>query len=578
MPDSETGQLHGEWLAIDPLPELLHSRAVFGTRTPRDKTHPFSQMKVFSAYAEKPLRLVGAALVAVCVASCVSVGPDFNNPTAPLADSWLPGKETRIEGVPVESGAWWKLLKDPVLGKLIAVASDENLTLQGAAVKVAEARANLAIAVGSQFPQRQRATGHAAAVGLSDHAPNVALGDTRFSNGQVGFDAAWELDLWGKFRRGVESADAGMLASLASYDDTLVTVTAEVARVYVVLRAAEERLALARENVVIQQDTLGLANVRFQEGDVSELDVTQARALLRDTEALIPQLQTGIRQAKNALSTLLGKPPGKLADILGKNGRGKEIPVPPDGIAAGIPADLLRRRPDLRLAEHLAAAQSARIGIAEAGLYPTVSLGGSMGFATSEDGGSPSNNATLSDLFKGNSFTYLVGPSVEWPILNYGRIRNRVRVEDARLQQLILAYQNKVLLAAREVEDALEAFARSRETVGYLTEGVKDARRSVDLALIQYREGAVDYQRVLETQRFLVRQQDRHAEKRGDVVLNLVAAYKALGGGWKARRGKGILHERVQKEMEQRTNWGEMLSAPRSTNNIRRGSPHDEQE
>ena len=269
----------------------------------------------------------------------MSIGPDFNRPTAPLSDSWLEENRERIEGVPVDSGEWWKLLKDPVLDNLIAAASNENLTLQGAAARVVEARANLAIAVGTQFPQRQRASGQAAAVGLSDKAPNVALGDTRFSSVQVGIDTAWELDLWGKFRRAVESADAGLLASLAGYDDALVTVTAEVGRVYVVLLTAEERLALARENVEIQQDTLRLANVRFQEGQVSELDVTQARSLLRDTEALIPQFQTGIRQAQNALSTLLGRPPGELTDILEKNGTAKKIPIPPGEIAAGIPAD-----------------------------------------------------------------------------------------------------------------------------------------------------------------------------------------------------------------------------------------------
>ena len=524
-----------------------------------------------------PLRLVASALVTGCIASCMRVGPEFNKPTAPMADEWLGASRGHTEAVPVDSGAWWKLLKDPVLDNLIAAASDENLTLQGAAARVAEARANLAIAVGGQFPQRQRANGQAAVVGLSDHAPNVALGDTRFSSVQLGFDAAWELDLWGRFRRGVESADAGMLASLAGYDDALITVTAEVARAYVVLRTAEERLALARENVEIQQDTLRLANVRFEEGEVYELDVTQARSLLRDTEALIPQLQTGIRQAKNALSTLVGRPPGELTDILEKNRKAKKIHIPPDGIAAGIPADLLRRRPDIRLAEYQAAAQSARIGIAKADFYPRLSLVGSLGFATSEDGGLASNNATWGDLFNRNSLTYLAGPSVEWPILNYGRIRNRVRVEDARLQQLIIAYQNKVLLAAREVEDALEAFVRSRESVNHLTGSVKDGQRSVDLALVQYREGEVDYQRVLETQRFLVRQQDRLAERRGEVILNLVAAYKALGGGWKVRRGKRILHQRIQTEMEQRTNWGKMLSEPVSDTSTRRPNGQDGQ-
>jgi NodT family efflux transporter outer membrane factor (OMF) lipoprotein len=315
----------------------------------------------------------------------------------------------------------------------------------------------------------------------------------------------------------------------------LVTVTAETARAYVLLRTFEARLELAQENVVIQSETLRIAEVRFENGAVTELDVTQARALLRDTEALIPSLDTGVRQTKHAISTLIGQPPSQLAELLQQK---SSIPSAPVEIAIGVPVDLLRRRPDVRIAEFQAAAQSARIGIAKSELYPRFSLFGSIGFETSRDGGLQSNNADAGDLFSSDSITYKVGPTFSWPIFNYGRLRNDVRIQDARFQQAALNYQNTVLEAAREVEDALAAYLRSQTRVGYLTDSVSDAKRSVELALVQYRQGSATYQRVLDTQRFLVRQEDQLASTKGDVALNLVATYKALGGGWETEQSK----------------------------------------
>ena len=314
------------------------------------------------------------------------------------------------------------------------------------------------------------------------------------------------------------------------------TVTAETARAYILLRTFESRLRLAQENVAIQNETLRIAEVRFENGAVTELDVTQSRAQLRDTEALIPSLETGVRQTKHAISTLIGQPPGQLAELLQQT---SSIPSAPAEIAIGVPVDLLRRRPDVRIAEFQAAAQSARIGIAKSDLYPRFSLFGSIGFATSSDGGLQSNNADTGDLFSNDSIRYTVGPTFSWPIFNYGRLRNNVRVQDARFQQAALNYQNIVLEAAREVEDALAAYLRSQTRVGFLTDSVGDARRSVELALVQYRQGSATYQRVLDTQRFLVRQEDQLASTKGDVALNLVAAYKALGGGWETEQSEG---------------------------------------
>jgi len=480
----------------------------------------------------KPLHL--CALLAL-TAGC-AVGPDYVRPETNTADTWSESIDSRLSTDPAEYGPWWTVFEDPALEQLVEIASKENLTLQIAAARILEARAVLGISRGLRFPQQQQLAGTAARVRLSENAPNVVIADQAFSSYAVGFDAAWELDVWGRLRRGVEAADADYGRALAGYDDTSVTVTAEIARAYILLRTFEARLKLARENVAIQNETLRIAEVRFENGAVTELDVTQARALLHDTEALIPSLETGVHQTKHAISTIIGRPPSQLAELLQQD---SPIPSAPVEIAVGVPLDLLRRRPDVRMAEFQAAAQSARIGIARSDLYPRFSLFGSIGFATSSDGGVQSNNADAGDLFSSDSVTYTVGPTFSWPIFNYGRLRNNVRMQDARFQQAALNYQNTVLEAAREVEDALAAYLRSQTRVGYLTDSVGDARRSVELALVQYRQGSTSYQRVLDTQRFLVQQEDQLTRTEGDVALNLVATYKGLGGGWETKQSAG---------------------------------------
>ena len=362
-----------------------------------------------------------------------------------------------VNGEPADYGSWWSALDDPALDQLVDEAYRQNLSLQGAAVRILEARAGLAFAAGLQFPQRQGVGAEAAAVRISETAPNAALLDRTFFNFQLGFDAEWELDAWGRFGRGVEAAYADYLSAVVGYDAALVTVTGEVARAYVLSRTFEGRLELAQANVEIQRETLRIAEVRQRFGAVGELDVTQARALLRDTEALIPVLDTGIRQSRNALSILIGRPPEELEDVMQLS---EGIPTPPVTIAVGAPVDLLRRRPDVRFAEFQAAAQSARIGIAQAEMRPRFTLFGSIGLATSTSGGPTSNSADLGSLFSLSSLTYFVGPRFSFPLFNYGRLRNNVRIQDARYQQLALNYQNTVLEAAREVEDALTAFCK----------------------------------------------------------------------------------------------------------------------
>jgi NodT family efflux transporter outer membrane factor (OMF) lipoprotein len=495
-------------------------------------------------------------LTCLILAGCKTLGPEFIKPEAPIAKQWVEVNESAVSSNQDEVSDWWTVFDDPVLNSLVEKAYRENLSLQIAGIRILESRAQLGIAVGNIYPQAQQVRGGLTHIELSDNQPNISsAADTSYRDADIGFDVGWELDLWGRFKRGVEAADADLLATIADYDDVLVSLTSSVASAYSLIRTFEERIAIARKNVEIQERSLKITNVRFENGATTELDVQQAKTLLLNTKASIPSLQIGLQQSKHALSTLLGLPPGNLEALL--EGEGK-IPSAAAEVAVGVPAELLRRRPDIRKAELQAAAQSARIGIAEGDLYPHFSLVGSIGLRAGD-----TFNSNLGDLFQLNSIEAFAGPSLTWDIFNYGRIKNNVRVQDARLQQLIVNYQNTVLEASREVEDALVGFLRAKEQVGYLVESVKAAERSVELALLQYRDGVADYQRVLDTQQALVAQQDLKTSSQGNISTNLIAMYRALGGGWQIRQGNDFVPAETKEQMKQRTNWGELLeSAP----------------
>jgi NodT family efflux transporter outer membrane factor (OMF) lipoprotein len=484
---------------------------------------------------------------------CTTLGPEFGRPDAAVEPAWLT-RDNVLTAEPAEHAQWWKLFKDPVLDALIKTAHRQNLSLQIAGLRILESRAQLGIATGNRYPQVQQLNGAASAVELSRNSPNFFTTiDDEYTNYQAGFDAAWELDFWGRFRRGIEAAEASHSASVADYDNALVSLTAEVARVYVSIRTLEERLALAQANIALQEESLRVAQVRFDNGATTELDVQQARSNLADTQALVPVLLKSLRQAKNGLSVLLGMPPADLKDMLGE--LPGTIPVAPVQAAAGVPADLLRRRPDVRAAEMQAAARSAQVGVAQADLYPRFSLLGSIGFQSSDTGSS-----SAGDLFDSDSLFYSAGPAFSWNILNYGRIRNNVRVQDARLQQALVNYRNSVLTAYQEVEDAMVAFVQSQKESAYRATSAQAAGRSTEIASIQYREGSVDFQRVIDTERFLVAQQDQWTSTRGDIALNLIAMYKALGGGWEIREGRDFISDENISEMKERTNWGDLLN------------------
>jgi NodT family efflux transporter outer membrane factor (OMF) lipoprotein len=501
--------------------------------------------------------MLGMTLI---LSGCMKVGPDFTTPPAPIADSWIEPDDQQLTARSETHAEWWTVFNDPVLNSLIEDAYQQNLTLQTAGLRILEARAQLGIATGSIYPQQQQFGASAAAQGASKNAANTISGDLDYKDLNTGFTAGWELDFWGKFRRGIEAADAQYLAAIASYEDVMTTLFAEVARSYLLIRILEERIRIAEESAAIQKRSLEIAENRFEGGLVTELDVQQARSLLANTMAAIPRYQADYRKTQNALSVLLGTPPRDLTDRLQTTEIG--IPKPPAEVAVGVPADLLRRRPDVRRAELQAAAQSALVGVAKADLYPHFTLIGSIGLQSSNSPLTREGDSSLSDLFSSNSFTYFAGPSLTWDLLNYGRIKNQVRVQDARLQQLVVNYQRTVLNAAREAEDAMSEFIEGQVQAGYLADAVTASKRSVDISALQYGEGLTGYQRVLDAQRGLRIDQDALALVRGAVAISLVNMYKALGGGWQSRSGQEVVKPETQQEMAERTDWGGLLDKP----------------
>ena len=301
-----------------------------------------------------------------------------------------------------------------------------------------------------------------------------------------------------------------------------------------------------------------MATVQFEVGTVTELDLQQAKTNLRSTQASVPDFQTSLRQAQHALSILLGMPPGDLSTILGDS---SDIPIPPAEVAVGIPADLLRRRPDIKQAELQAAAQCAQIGVARSELFPSFSLNGTLGWSANDSG-----DNSLGDMFTKTSYGFSFGPSFAWNFLNYGRLKNQIRVQDALFEQTLINYKETVLNAAQEVEDAMVGFLLSKTQANYLKESAEAAKRSSDLSMLQYKEGIVDYQRVLDSNLSLTQQQDQYAQTKGEIITNLIAVYKALGGGWQVRLGQDFVPLAVQEEMSERTDWGGLLEIKNEKN------------
>src|SRR5262245_9242084 len=346
---------------------------------------------------------VGRRPLVVCVmlvtAGCM-IGPDFKSPQAPIAAQWLEADYKTVDSSRPEHQDWWSVFGDSTLSERIQTAYEQNLTLQAAGVRVLQARAELGVALGELYPQQQQVTAAVTRNRIPVSVPYKIISPTYWQNA-FGAQAAWEIDLWGKLRRAVEAADQSFLASVAAYDDVLVTLTGDVASTYVQIRVIQTQLAIATENVQRQEEALAIARARFAGGVVTKRDVYQAETELGATQATIPQLDEALQTAKNALSVLLGLPPGPLDHLLGG---ASDIPTAPAQVAVGMPAELLRRRPDIRKAELDAAAQCAQIGFTKADLLPAFSLLGNVGTLATDIG-----RAKLTDVFTSRSLSYAVG-------------------------------------------------------------------------------------------------------------------------------------------------------------------------
>jgi len=487
-------------------------------------------------------------LLAVLITGCTTLGPDYSRPEAAVESDWLEAGEPRITSEQPVDPRWWETaFNEPELDQLVETALQQNLSLRSAGLRVLQSQQQLAIAIGNQFPQQQQASGS-----VSKQKSN----DITFNNYSLGLNLGWEIDFWGRFRLQVESASAELDASVANYDGVLVSLVSQVAQNYILIRTFRDRLEVARKNVKIQAESLRITRAKFDAGQVSELDADQAESLLNNTKASVSSLEISLQQLKNSLAILLGKPPQEYNYLLGEQGG---IPSPPAEIALGMPQDIIRQRPDIRGAERQLAAQGAQIGFAVTELYPHFSIGGAIGTTTENRG----------DLFKGKSEKWNLSGMFEWNIFNYGRLRSNVRLQDALFQQLLVDYLNTVLQAQGDVENAIVAYLKSHEQLASYKLAAEASQRAVNVATIQYQEGAVGFNTLVTTLNANVQQQDLLSSTQGSVATNLVQVYRALGGGWQIRDNRDpveLLPEDMKDEMRQRTRaWKGVLNSDKES-------------
>jgi multidrug efflux system outer membrane protein len=469
----------------------------------------------------KPLLSLVTIACSLVLSGC-TVGPDYVQPETEIPDAWHTAAVEGLEDGEATLQTWWRVFDDELLNDLVIRSAAGNLTLREALWKVEEARALRGAVSSSKKPQ----VGFNADANRSQPSDNGALGDFAPENGfeagnlvTTGVGASWEIDVFGRIRRQVEAADAATQASVEAYRDVLVSLYAETALAYVNVRASQERLRIAHTNVETQENTLQLTKDRFDAGLVSALDVAQAESNLANTKSTIPVLERDLNEGLNRLAVLLGENPGALHAELDR-----EAPIPrePEAVAIGLPTELLRQRPDVRRAERLLASQTAQIGVATADLYPTFSLAGFLGLEAQSAG----------DLASSDSVTWNIGLPIRWNIFSGGRIRSQIRAEEARTNQLLAGYEQTVLDALEESENAMVAYAKEVQRRERLSQAVDATQRSLDLVMTQYTAGLTDFQNVLDTQRTLLVREDELAVSEGLVAGNLVRLYRALGGGW----------------------------------------------
>jgi NodT family efflux transporter outer membrane factor (OMF) lipoprotein len=477
-------------------------------------------MHIRSSQWPRPLVSLVAAAIA-CTLSACAVGPDYRPPQAVTPDQWheLPQTGVKVESPDAPAlAAWWTTLNDPQLNEFIERALADNKTIKQVAARVVQARAQRAIAGSGFWPDLGASAGASRSESESNFNESGEVVSTVGESYSTGLSASWELDLFGGRRRSYESATAQLAATEADLRDVLVVLLGDVALSYVGVRTAQSRLDYAERNLESQREALNITKWRAEAGLTTVLDVEQANTSFEQTRAQIPSLESSLVQNMNRLAVLTGQTPGALENSLQTR---RPIPVAPLEIVAGVPADVLRRRPDIRGAERQLAAQTAQVGVATAALYPSLSLSGSISW----------QSLTASDLLDGfrNERT---GVSLSLPIFNGGALRQNIKVQNALVQQALAVYEATVLAAYEEVENALDAWSSEQRRHESLVQAAASARRASELALVQYNSGLVDFQTVLTADRQLISLEDSLAVSDGEMTSNLIRLYKALGGGW----------------------------------------------
>ncbi len=488
------------------------------------------------------LKVTGFALLsALIVSGCVQLGPDYQEPAAVVETDWLEIDKQYFSTESAVGPRWWETtFNDPQLNWLVDSALQQNLTLRSAGLRVLQAQQQLAIAIGNQYPQQQAIDGG---------ATRQKASAITFNEYSLGFNLSWEADIWGRFSRQVESSAASLDASVASYDGALVSLVSQVAQNYILIRTFQRRIDVANANIEAQQESLRITQAKLDAGEVSELDADQAETLVYNSIATRIGLELSLQQLKNSLAVLLGEPPQSFNYLLDDKG---EIPSVKPNIALGMPQDIIRRRPDIRVAERQLAAQSAQIGVAITDLYPSFSLGGAIGSSAEES----------DDLFENDNNTWNLSAGFNWNIFNYGRLRSNVRLQDARFQQLLSDYRNTVVQAQGDVENSIVAYLKSHEQLDAYETAVKASQRAVDTATIQYQAGQIQFNTLLSTLTDNALQQDVYASTQGSVNTNLVQVYLSLGGGWEIRGNRNpveLLPAATRDEMNERTDYWEGL-------------------
>lgn len=459
----------------------------------------------------KPILKLNAIVISLLLSGCV-VGPDYVAPKPELPKQWY-NSTTHSQALDKKALAhWWTTFNDPQLARLIERSINGNFDLKKALASIHEARARRGIAQADYFPKINS--------GASTGETYSGKTDQRTAHYALGLDASWEIDIFGRISRSVESTQAAMEATEASYQNVMVSLVAEVALNYVQMRTSQAQLNVAEQNLQAQTEIYQLALWRWQSGLNNKLDAEQALSSVEQLTAALPNLKNKIAQNQHQLAVLLGVTPASLNAELSIN---KPIPTANLKIAVGVPADVLRQRPDIKQAERELAAQTAQIGVATAALYPQFTLSGSIGL----------DAIKASNLFTAAGLVDSVLGKVTFPIFNAGQIRQTINVQNAKQEQALATYESTVLNALKDVENALVGIAQEQQRLDDLNRATQTAQRAMALARQQYESGLTDFQNVQQTQRTLLSLQEQSVTSQGQVTTYLISLYKAVGGGWK---------------------------------------------